>query len=122
MEDCIFCKIIKGEIPSKKIYEDDILIVFMDINPNDNGHMLIVPKNHIVDFTELDDETAQHINKVIKDLKIKVYDKLNPDGIRLINNYGVYQIVKHYHLHLIPCYEPKQELVDVAIIYDKLMN
>ena len=52
MEDCIFCKIIKGEIPSKKIYEDDILIVFMDINPNDNGHMLIVPKNHIVDFTD----------------------------------------------------------------------
>ena len=122
MEDCIFCKIIKGEIPSKKIYEDNILIVFMDINPNDNGHMLIVPKNHIVDFTELDDKTAQHINKVIKDLKIKVYDKLNPDGIRFINNYGVYQIVKHYHLHLITCYEPKQELVDVDIIYDKLMN
>lgn len=120
MDDCVFCKIIKGEIPSKTIYEDEILKVFMDINPDDNGHMLIVPKKHMADFTELDDETALHINKIVKELKDKVYDRLNPDGIRLINNYGVYQLVKHYHLHLIPCYEPKQPIVDVDIIYDKL--
>lgn len=122
MEECIFCKIIKGEIPSKKIYEDNDLIVFMDVNPDDNGHMLIVPKKHITDFTELDNETATKINNVIKDLKVKIEDKLNPDGIRFINNYGVYQLVKHYHLHMIPCYEPKQEIVDVETIFNKLNN
>lgn len=122
MEECIFCKIIKGEIPSKKIYEDNDLIVFMDVNPDDNGHMLIVPKKHITDFTELDNETATKINNVIKDLKVKIEDKLNPDGIRFINNYGVYQLVKHYHLHMIPCYEPKQEIVDVETTFNKLNN
>lgn len=122
MNDCIFCKIMEGSIPSKTIYEDEIVKVFMDINPDDNGHMLIVPKKHITDFTELDDETAKHINNIVKTLKDKIYDKLNPDGIRLVNNYGCYQLVKHYHLHMIPCYEPKQPIVDVDIIYDKLMN
>lgn len=122
MEDCIFCKIIKGEIPSKTVYEDEIVKVFMDVNPDDNGHMLIVPKKHITDFTELDDETAKHINNIVKELKIKIYDKLNPDGIRFINNYGIYQFVKHYHLHMIPCYKEKQPIVDVDITYNKLMN
>lgn len=122
MEDCIFCKIIKGDIPSKTIYEDEIVKVFMDVNPDDNGHMLIVPKKHFVDFSELDDQTATHINKIVKELKVKIYDKLNPDGIRFVNNEGVYQIVKHYHLHMIPCYEPKQEIIDVEETYNKLMN
>ena len=109
MNECIFCKIMSGDIPSYTIYEDDDLKVFMDANPDTNGHMLIVPKKHIVDFTELDDDTALKINHVVKDMKKLIYDKLNPDGIRLVNNYGVYQFVKHYHLHVIPCYEPKQE-------------
>ena len=122
MNECIFCKIINGEIPSKTIYEDEIVKVFMDVNPDDNGHMLIVPKNHITDFTELDDETAKHINNVIKDLKNKIEEKLNPDGIRFVNNYGCYQLVKHYHLHMIPCYEPKQPIIDVEETYNKLMN
>ena len=109
MNECIFCKIMSGDIPSYTIYEDDDLKVFMDANPDTNGHMLIVPKKHIVDFTELDDDTALKINHVVKDMKKLIYDKLNPDGIRLVNNYGIYQLVKHYHLHIIPCYEPKQE-------------
>lgn len=122
MEDCIFCKIINGDIPSKKIYEDEKVFVFMDINPEDNGHMLVVPKKHITDFTELDDETAIHINKIAKELKVKIDNTLNPDGIRLVNNYGMYQLVKHYHLHIIPGYEPKQEIEDVDTIYNKIME
>lgn len=122
MANCIFCKIINGEIPSKVVYQDDILTVFMDVNPNDNGHVLIVPKKHITDFLELDDETAKHINSVVKDLKVKLYDKLNPDGIRFVNNFGCYQEVKHYHLHMIPCYEPKQEIKNVDDVYNTLMN
>lgn len=122
MNECIFCKIINGEIASKTVYEDEIVKVFMDVNPDDNGHMLIVPKKHITDFTELDDETAKHINNIIKDLKVKIEDKLNPDGIRFVNNYGCYQLVKHYHLHMIPCYEPKQPIIDVEETYNKLIN
>lgn len=122
IDNCVFCKIIKGEIPSKTIYEDDIVKVFMDANPSDNGHMLIVPKKHIVDFTELDGDTAKHIHEIAKKLKVQIYDKLNPDGIRLVNNYGIYQVVKHYHLHVIPCYKEKQEIIDIDSIYNKLMN
>ncbi len=120
MNDCVFCKIINNTIPSKTIYEDDCVKVFMDANPDTNGHVLIVPKRHIVDFTELDDETVKHINKIVKDLKPRFDEALHPDGYRLVNNYGCYQLVKHYHLHMIPCYEPKQGLIDSDVIFAKL--
>jgi histidine triad (HIT) family protein len=105
MEDCIFCKIIKGDIPSKTVYEDDIVKVFLDVNPNTDGHMLVVPKKHITDFTEMDDETLTHIHHVIKDMKKLIYDNLGAIGLKIVNNYGVEQLVKHYHIHLIPVYE-----------------
>ena len=120
MEECIFCKIMDGSIPSKTIYEDEIVKVFLDINPDDVGHMLIVPKKHVTDFLELDDDTLVHINHIVKDLKKLIYDKLNPDGIRLVNNYGCYQLVKHYHLHVIPCYEKKHDNLSVDEVFDKL--
>ena len=105
MEDCIFCKIIKGDIPSKTVYEDDIVKVFLDVNPNTDGHMLVVPKKHITDFTEIDDETLTHIHGVIKQMKDLIYDKLGAVGLKIVNNYGSEQLVKHYHVHLIPVYE-----------------
>ncbi len=105
MEDCIFCKIIKGDIPSKTVYEDDIVKVFLDVNPNTEGHMLVVPKKHITDFTEMDDETLTHIHHVIKDMKELIYDRLGAIGLKIINNYGCEQLVKHYHIHLIPVYK-----------------
>ena len=120
MEECIFCKIMDGSIPSKTIYEDEIVKVFLDINPDDVGHMLIVPKKHVTDFLELDDDTLVHINHIVKDLKKLIYDKLNPDGIRLVNNYGCYQLVKHYHLHVIPCYEKDHDNLSVDEVFDKL--
>lgn len=105
MEDCIFCKIIKGDIPSKTVFEDDIVKVFLDVNPNTEGHMLVVPKKHISDFTEMDDETLTHIHHVIKDMKELIYDKLGAIGLKIVNNYGCEQLVKHYHVHLIPVYK-----------------
>lgn len=105
MEDCIFCKIIKGDIPSKTVFEDDIVKVFLDVNPNTEGHMLVVPKKHIADFTEMDDETLTHIHHVIKDMKELIYDKLGAIGLKIVNNYGCEQLVKHYHVHLIPVYK-----------------
>ena len=77
MKDCIFCKIINGEIPTRKVYEDDYVLVFLDTDPHQNGHMLIVPKKHYTDFTELDDEILCHINLIAKKIKDLVYEKLN---------------------------------------------
>lgn len=122
MNDCIFCKIIKGEIKSYTIYEDDIVKVFLDANPDDNGHMLIVPKKHITDFTELDSNTAAHIHEVAKKMKDLIYDKLKPQGLTLVNNYGIKQYVKHYHLHIIPSYNPKEGLIPIEDTYNKLMH
>ena len=92
----------------------------MDINPNSNGHMLVVPKKHIIDFTEMDNETIQAINDGAKLMHKLIMEKLNPDGIRLVVNYGALQEVKHYHLHIIPYYKNKQDKRSVAEIYNIL--
>lgn len=103
--DCIFCKIIKSEIPCLKIYEDDMLIAFLDINPDSDGHTLIIPKRHFTDLDDIDLETLNHINKVSKELKKTLESKLNCSGFSLLQNNGSAQEVKHYHLHLKPYYE-----------------
>ena len=106
MEDCLFCKIIKGDIPSKTIYEDDLVKVFLDVNPVTDGHMLIIPKKHITDFTELDSDTLSYMHTIIKEkLMPLTYDKLGACGLKIVNNYGSEQLVKHYHIHVIPVYE-----------------
>ena len=120
MKDCIFCKILNGEIPTRKVYEDEKVFVIMDVDPSQNGHMLVIPKKHYVDYTELDDEILLHINKIAKDMTKLIYEKLNADGVRLVNNYGLYQVVKHYHLHIIPAYKMHQELINIDDVYNKL--
>ena len=120
MKDCIFCKIINGEIPTRKIYEDELVIVIMDLDPSENGHMLVIPKKHYTDFTELDNDILVHINKIANKMKDLIYSKLNADGIRFVNNYGLYQVVKHYHLHVIPAYKNKQKLIDIDEVFNKL--
>lgn len=103
--DCIFCKIIKGDIPSYTIYEDEIVKVILDINPVSNGHMLIIPKTHYVNLMDIDDSVLSHIMNTSKDLYKKYKDKLNMDGLTITQNNDYGQEVKHYHLHLIPRYE-----------------
>ena len=104
MEDCIFCKIIKGEIPCFKVYEDNKVLAFEDINPIAEGHTLIIPKRHAQDLWEMsgDDLTAVHLasQKVIRAIK----KALNPTGVALLqlNGRGANQVVGHYHLHLMP--------------------
>ena len=115
--DCIFCKIIEGEIPSYTIYEDDIVKCFLDVNPNANGHTLIVPKKHYTDIQDIDIDTLKHINKVSQVLYQILYEKLNFLGLRVVQNNGIYQDIKHYHMHLIPAYKDK-ELLDVKEVYE----
>jgi histidine triad (HIT) family protein len=120
--DCLFCKIIKGDIPSKTLYEDDIVKVIMDVDPHSNGHTLIIPKRHFSTFEDLDNDTLIHVNEVAKKIKCQLYDTLNPDGLTLVVNYGITQKIKHYHLHIVPVYEEKQEIKDVSEIFEKIMN
>lgn len=106
MENCIFCKIIKGEIPSYTIYEDENIKVFLDINPNSNGHALIIPKKHIKDIQEINSTTFTQILDVIQNnIYKKLKDKLNCDGITIVQNNEYGQEVKHFHIHIIPRYK-----------------
>ena len=91
-------------IPSNTIYEDEKVKVFLDINPNTNGHSLIIPKKHIVTVDELDEELALHILKVEKEMKKLLQEKLNCEGLTIVQNNELGQEVKHYHVHLIPRY------------------
>lgn len=105
MNDCIFCKILRGEIPSKKLYEDDKVIVIMDVNPKVDGHALVIPKEHVTDFMEISDELLAHIYKVAREVSKKLMSKLNATALTLGVNYGDSQVVKHFHMHLLPNYE-----------------
>lgn len=100
--DCIFCKIINGDLPSKKIYEDELVYAFMDIEPTVDGHVLLIPKKHYTDFMELDDDIIIHMNKVRKELAKMLMDKLNVKALSISFNYGDSQVVKHFHMHLLP--------------------
>lgn len=104
MDNCIFCKIINGEIPSKKIYEDDKVIAILDLHPAANAHTLIIPKKHITDMVELDNETLLHINEVVKKITPILMNKTNSKGFSTRVNYGDSQEIKHYHMHLLPNY------------------
>ncbi|MGD9809267.1 MAG: HIT family protein [Deferribacterales bacterium] len=105
--DCIFCKIIAGEIPCSKVYEDTLFIAFLDINPVHKGHLLIVPKRHFVNMLDTPDVEAVEIYKVARDLGKAVMEATGCDGVNLVqnNNAAAGQEVFHSHLHIIPRYE-----------------
>lgn len=117
--DCIFCKIVNGEIPCYKVYEDDVVLAFLDINPDSNGHTLIVPKTHYTDICDIPNDVLSHIFDVARILKKKLEDKLNIDGLALIQNNGNLQEVKHFHLHLKPYYK-NNKLINVEETYKKI--
>lgn len=116
--DCLFCKIVDGSIPSKKIYEDDTVLAFLDINPDSMGHTLIIPKKHFKDITDID-ETLNHIFEVAKMLKVKLEEKLGCDGVTFVQNNGDVQEIKHFHLHLKPYYKENKNL-DIEKVYELL--
>ena len=127
--DCIFCKIVKGEIPCYKIYEDNNVLAFLDVNPDSDGHTLIIPKKHFTDLDDIDLDTLNYINNTAKKIKNILEKKLNCQGISLLQNNGLIQEVKHYHLHLKPYYENKlsietikhnEYISDIKEIYKKI--
>ncbi len=102
--DCIFCKIVSGEIPSKKVYEDNDIIAFLDINPANQGHTLVIPKKHFESIHDIDDDTLKKLVSVVKLIADRIKNNLNADGINIIQNNGQYagQLVNHIHFHIIP--------------------
>lgn len=106
-EHCIFCKIIKGEIPSNTIYEDDDFKVILDAGPASRGHCLILPKEHYANLFELEDETAEKVLPLAKKIAGHLKDVLKCNGINVLQNNGeaAGQTVHHFHVHLIPRYE-----------------
>ena len=105
--DCIFCKIANGEIPSRTIYEDEQFRVILDLSPATKGHALILPKEHADNLFELPEGVATDAMKVAKKVGVLLKDKLNADGLNLVQNNGTEagQTVMHFHLHLIPRYK-----------------
>ena len=117
--DCLFCKIAKKDINSMQLYEDDFIIAFMDINPQCEGHTLIVPKEHCEDYTCIPNELMSHILKKAEILGNALTKKLKSKGYRLIINYGSEQEIKHFHLHLLPNLKNK-DVKDVKEVFEKL--
>lgn len=103
-ENCIFCKIINGEIPSHKVYEDENTFAFLDINPVNIGHTLLVPKKHSQNIFDIETETLQKITPILKKLSLSIKEAVGADGINIISNNGgaAGQLVFHLHLHIIP--------------------
>ncbi len=104
MDGCIFCKIVRGEIPSFKVYEDERVFAFADINPITAGHTLIIPKVHAENLWQISDNSLAAIHRVSKKVALALQEVLGPVGIAVLQLNGkvVNQVVMHYHLHLIP--------------------
>ena len=131
MEDCIFCKIVNNEIKSHTLYEDELVKVFLDANPETNGHMLIIPKKHYQNILDLDEKIIPHAVKIIKEkLYPLIKEKLHCDGMTIAQNNEYGQEVKHFHIHVVPRYENDQDyhsynkdiLISIEDIYSKLTN
>jgi histidine triad (HIT) family protein len=107
MNDCVFCKIIKGEIPSTDIYEDEVVKVFLNINPASRGHLLVIPKEHFENVLDCPDEILSHIIKISKKIAKLAKEKLGADAINIANNSGkeAGQEVFHLHFHVVPRYK-----------------
>ena len=104
MDNCLFCKIVKKEIPAKIIFEDKDVLVFLDINPTTNGDTLVIPKQHFENYFDVPEELLEYMNVVYKNL-YKVYkNKLKCEGLTLSTNLEYGQDIKHMHMHFIPRY------------------
>lgn len=112
-DNCIFCKIIGGEIPSHTLYEDEQFKVILDVNPATRGHALILPKEHYANLYELPEDTASDAMKLAKNMMKKMTEKLHCDGFNIIQNNGEVagQTVFHFHMHLIPRYKNDGEIL-----------
>jgi histidine triad (HIT) family protein len=104
--DCLFCKIVAGEIPSTRVDEDERTVAFMDINPATPGHLLVIPREHSADLLEVPEEDLDAVMRMARKLAGRVQERLGADGVNLLNSCGreAWQTVFHFHIHVIPRY------------------
>ncbi len=107
MDDCIFCKIVKGDIPAYKVYEDERVYAFLDINPISKGHTLVLSKEHYGNILDVPSDLYGHMNEVVKKIAQKIQDEYEPEGILINQNNGrkAGQEIDHIHIHVKPIYE-----------------
>ncbi|MBR5798477.1 MAG: HIT family protein [Lachnospiraceae bacterium] len=117
-DNCIFCKLAAGEIPSKTLYEDEKFRVILDLAPATKGHALILPKDHYANLYEIPEEVAGEVMCLAKKMAVTMTEKLGCDGINLLQNNGeaAGQTVFHFHMHLIPRYAQDGKILE----WDKL--
>ena len=106
-EDCIFCKIVAGELPSETVQEDEHTLAFMDLNPWTRGHALVIPRNHSRNLYDVDGEDLHHTTTAARMLALRMRERLGCDGINLLNacEPAAWQTVFHFHVHVIPRYD-----------------
>jgi histidine triad (HIT) family protein len=131
-EDCIFCKIVAGELPAEKVDEDEHTVAFMDVNPWTRGHALVIPRNHTPDLYEIEDDDLLHTAVAARRLARRMRERIGCDGINVLNaaEPAAWQTVFHFHLHVIPRYHddplelptrPRQaEADELASVADEL--
>lgn len=105
-DDCLFCQIVDGDIPSYTVYEDEDTLAFLDVNPVSRGHTLVIPKKHAEHVTGLDTATTSAVFETVQNVATAIEDTLGPDGINLLQNNGeaAGQEIDHVHVHIIPRY------------------
>ena len=105
--DCLFCKIVAGEIPSERVDEDEHTVAFLDINPWTRGHSLVIPRAHSKNLYEIGDEDLAHVSQAAKRLAVRLKERLGCDGVNLLNSCepAAWQTVFHFHIHVIPRYD-----------------
>jgi histidine triad (HIT) family protein len=105
--DCIFCKIVAGELPSRIVDEDERTIAFMDIAPATRGHALVIPRAHAVDLLSIEEEDLLAVAVAARRLATRAKERLGADGVNLLNSCGAsaWQTVFHFHMHVIPRYD-----------------
>ncbi len=106
-EDCLFCQIVAGQLPAEIVDEDEKTIAFMDINPANRGHALVIPRRHAQDLIEIDPDELKATAVAAQRLARRVKERLGADGVNLINSCGgaAWQTVYHFHIHVIPRWE-----------------
>ncbi len=134
MDNCIFCKIARKEIPGKIVYEDDICLAFLDLSQVTDGHTLVIPKKHYKSILEADPEVVAHVAQVAQKLAIEITKKMGAKGCNILTNANEVagQTVPHFHVHIIPRYQEQEGLtlafkdrseeVDLEAIYNKIVK
>jgi histidine triad (HIT) family protein len=106
-DDCIFCKIVAGELPAEIVDQDEHTVSFMDINPWTRGHALVIPRRHSRGLFDIDDDDLAHVAAAAKRLALRARERLGCDGVNLLNSAepAAWQTVFHFHVHVIPRYD-----------------